>query len=318
MSQPEADKYKLQGRKYFLVSYILLLLLSLTWSLGTSFVYLLLGGAAFFLFLGVSRYVDASMSTQSHFRTAGNAHNGFFDQVVAFFNKQHSRSKHVRPETAPAFGDKDKLKNVLRIVGIGFAGFITLMFVIAVFSGDDEITFTSYGDSYYADGNFDSAALFYHKALQENDESYVASVGLGKVMNAKQRYDSALFYFDNAITFDPGGGEAYSGKASALFNMERYNDAIAVLDLLFRRDDSNGDAYLIAGDSYYLQKNYDEALPYYEKAYGLGARSKELSYIMAYIYDVQQNYENAIAQYEEALSYGDDADIAKRLAELRN
>jgi tetratricopeptide (TPR) repeat protein len=315
-SSPEADKYKTQGRKYFFVSYLLLLLLAFTWSLGPSFVYLPFGGAAFFLFLGVRRYVEASISAQSHFRTAGDSHDGFFDQVADFFNRQRIRPNYGRPGPAPAFNQNDSLKRLLRIVGIGFGSFIGLMALIGYFTGDSEIEFTGYGDSYYANGNFDSAALYYHMALRENKESYEASVGLGKVMNAKQRYDSAVFYFDQAIMLDPDATESYSSKAGALFNMEKYSDALAVLELLFQRDESNGDAYLIAGDCYYFLKKYDEALPQYEKAYALGERSKELSYIMGYIYDVQQNYDKAIPQYQEALSYGADQDISNRLGEL--
>jgi tetratricopeptide (TPR) repeat protein len=315
-SSPEADKYKARGRKYFFVSYLLLLLLAITWSLGPGFAYIFFGGAVFFLFLGVSKYIDASISARSHYRTAANSDNVFFDQVADFFNRQRARPNYGRPGAAPAFNQNARLKSILRLVAIGFGSFIALMIFIGIFTGNNEIEFTSYGDYYYANGDFDSAAVYYHMALSENEDNYGASVGLGKVMTAKQRYDSSLIYFEKATILDPEGIEPYSGKAAALFNLERYSDALTILEMLFQRDESNGDAYLIAGDCYYMQKKYDEALPRYEKAYSLGERSKELSNIMAYIYDVQQNYDKAIPQYQEALSYGDDQDISKRLAEL--
>jgi Flp pilus assembly protein TadD len=313
---PEAEKLLSQGRRFFLISYVFLLLMAFTWSLGSGFIYLFLAAGLFFIFLGVSRLYNASLSERSSFRTSGSDSKGFADWWYEFVNKNRNTFSDSAPYSTTSI--RPDVKRVMSIIGFGFGLFIMLLIVIGIFSSDEsETEYLAQGDNYYQSGNLDSAYLYYKRALREDEKSLAAKNGLGKVFNETARYDSALFYYDQVLSVDPEAIDGYSGKALAYFNLQRYDESLQELKLLLEKDESNSWGQLLSGDCYYLQKRYPEALPYYEKAYELGERSKELSNILAYIYDVGGNADKAVIFYEETLQYGEDAEITRRLSELK-
>lgn len=317
--RPDTERMQKQAQKYFLVSYFFMAILAITWSLGPGFVYLLLGVIGFTLFLGISKIVQAGMNEQSYF-SGGRSESkplGVLDQLAIWLNRRAAEFKYQSGNTGSTQDLFSRLKRVARIMGISFAiliGFIIIANIVG--GGDDEYDNLANAEFYYGKGKLDSAYFYYHQVLKQSPDNYQANFGLAKVANENKNYDSALYYYDRVMTISDDT-DAYTGKASILYNLERYDDALNVLNTLFQRDETNGWAYLLAGDCNYMQKKYDLALPYYEKAYDLGERSKELSNIMAYIYDVQGQKDRAIVFYEETLTYGDDAEISNRIAELR-
>jgi tetratricopeptide (TPR) repeat protein len=320
-TDPETENLQTRGKRYLLFSYVSLVLLAITWSLGAAFVYIFLALAIFLGFLAISRFVQAYSTERNSYRGAYGEKSGLSEWWYQMVNKQRAPFTSSRGQQAPAPATGTTPVNAKKIVKVAvfIAGsFFFTMILVAIFSdGSDEVIYLAAADAYTMEGKTDSAKIYYKAALHENENSLAGSTALGKIMNQGQQYDSALFYFEKSIEIDPESGDGYYGKAQTYYYQERYEDAISVLKTLIEENENYGPAYTLAGDSYYLQKQYPEALPYYEKAYERGERSKELVNIMAYIYDVQGKYDKAITFYTETLQYGDDAEISARITELQ-
>lgn len=309
-----------RSKVYFIVAIVLLFLLALLWSVSASFVYILLGGAVFFLVLALRSRNGIQFGAKS--REHRNQTSAFQEDLKYLFKKQKKASPSVSTDSGTGTIDQKASRRVIMF---------TLLFILSVFSiiltavvflsrgsySTDATSSYQRGDEFYWNAQYDSAYHNYKLALQEEPEYTDAWYSIGNVMLVNNQYDSALFYFNKALELDPDFSKAAYGKCQVYYNQQNYSDAVREAAALLERDPNYYDALLLTGDSYYVQKQYDSAIIYYEDAYEMGARSKELSYIMAYIYDEQGNVSKAIPLYQETLRYDSSVmDIYKRLGEL--
>ncbi|HEY8935657.1 MAG TPA: hypothetical protein VIM65_10575, partial [Cyclobacteriaceae bacterium] len=66
----QSNQDKSRAKRYFIFAYAFLLVLALSWSIDGAFVYLFLGAACFFIYLGIRDYKPAV--TNDHYREASN------------------------------------------------------------------------------------------------------------------------------------------------------------------------------------------------------------------------------------------------------
>jgi tetratricopeptide (TPR) repeat protein len=321
----KSDRSKQSGKSklYLTMGVICLFLMALFWSLDTSFVYIFLGLATFFLFMGfyVRPKQNSSRSYQNYHASTFKDEKGsekISDLLSTLFSKKsvttsspYSKSQSVAARRLPVI-----------IIASAFI-FFFIIFISLMFSADDD---TSYGaieyyrtaEQNYGRGNYDSAYLNYRKAWKLNPEYAEAILGYANVLAVREQYDSAVVMYDRVLEINPDYGEASYGKAWTYYTQQRYDESINTLIALLQKNADYYDAMLLLGDSYYEQKNFDLAIPWYENAYqNGGARSRILCHIMAYIYDTKNNYDKAIPLYKEALTYDSTVvDIYTRLSEL--
>ncbi|HZI25108.1 MAG TPA: tetratricopeptide repeat protein [Chryseolinea sp.] len=324
--QPNLNSDEVRQRKkvtrHFILGYIFLLAMALSWSVDDSIVYILFGIGIFFIFLGFYSRPRRNTSQQSY-RTSGSTRSAsakFENPFENIFRKHQATTQASGTSKNPSTPEANRRVATLVVFAV-FAIFI-LFFIGSIFSSegewDESTLYFQNAQGQYWDGNYDSALINYRKAWRLNDEYADAFVGYGNVLAAQGQADSAVIMFDKALRIRPDYKEAGYSKASALNNQQKYNEAIAVLKPFLEENPDYYDAMLVMGDSYYLQKQYDEAIVWYANAYENGeVRSHALSYIMAYIYDTKGDYGRAIDLYKEALSYDSSVvDIYKRLGEL--
>lgn len=302
---------------YFVIAYVFLALMALFWSVDSSLVFIFLGLACFFLFLGFYNRAATVKPRGYASRDTGPTITATFPEFLRNLFKTKSREARGGTSSTPA-----GLPKLIRFVV--FSVFSIFLFVVVV------NIITSDGDGYDATGYFemaeqnfnmeeyDSAYLNYRRAMQAQASYVEAMVGYGRVLIVKNELDSAIGYFSRALEIDPEYDEAAYQKALAYYEQKKYAESIESLNAVLANNPEFYNAMLLLGDCYYVQRQYDEALSWYENAYQNGGiRTRILCHIMAYIYDTKGNYNKAIQLYQEALSYDSSIiEIYQRLGEL--
>ena len=315
----------LKSKIYFIVGYVFLVAMALSWSVDNSLVYIFFGIAVYFLFLGFySRPQEKKF--QDPFKSARGQSQGsattFSDSFTNIFRKQQPGTK----PSAKAFSTPSSPEANRRLVGFVITGIFIIFFIFFIGSiffdssggWDDSVLYFQTAEQNFWNGNYDSAYVNYRNAWKADDQYVEAMVGYGKVLAVRNQLDSAIIMFDRALAINPEYKEASYNKALSYYNRENYSETVKILTPVLEQNADYYDAMLLIGDSYYEQKQFDDALTWYENAYENGGiRSKALCHLMAYIYDTKGDYSRAVDLYKEALSYDSTVvDIYKRLGEL--
>lgn len=310
-----------KSRIYYLIGYAFLVAMALFWSVDSAIVYIFLGIACFFLFLGfnarprpVEKKYSRSYRTQGQREYPGSTES-VEDKIKQFFQRKAS-STTTQPADAMANGRKIALA-----IAISFFVLFTIPFVVALFGSggsSDSIAYFMAAQQHFDKQQYDSAYIEYKRAVAIDPEYVEAIVGYGDVLVIRNERDSAIRMFDRALEINPDYGEATYKKAAAWYDQKKYNEAIGILTPLLIDEPEYYNAMLLMGDCYYVQKNFVDALVWYESAYqNVDIRNANLCYLMGYIYETNENYEKAIELYQETLTYdGTIADIYERLGQL--
>jgi len=318
-----------KSKTYFSIGCIFLVAMALFWSVDVSMVYILLGLAVYFLFLGFyhmytvrNPYGQSKKSPHSS-KQAADSSSSVFDELKNIFQtatgRQNPTNRGFAKPTTPEANRRVVTLVVVSIFAVFFIFFIgSVVFSSTSESEDDALVYYQIAEQNYWAENYDSALLNYRKAWKLDPEYPEAILGYGNVLAIRKEMDSAMIMFDRALTLNPDYKEADYSKAWSYYNQEKYDQSINILKPLIEKNPDYYDALLLMGDSYYSQRKYDEAIPWYENTYqNEGSRSGTLCHIMAYIYDTKGESEKAINLYREALSYDSSiVDVYKRLGEL--
>jgi tetratricopeptide (TPR) repeat protein len=317
----QQDSATKRSRLYFAIAYAFLFAMALFWSVDASIVYIFLGIACFFLFLGFFSRPSQPVS-QSYRQTQRKPERDYPGSTESIEEQLKNIFQRRSPGTTPQASDAlAKGKKIAIAVGIVFFVLFAIPFIAVLFGSDSSAdSFSNYNaaQQHFFAQEYDSASIKYRRAIQQDPEYAEAILGYGEVLVARNERDSAIMMFDRALEINPDYKEATYKKAAAWYDQKKYNEAIDILTPMFEAQPEYYDAMLLMGDCYYIQNKFDDAIGWYEKAYQNGvAKSSNLCYVMAYIYDTKRDYDKAVPLYKEALTYDDTiADIYKRLGEL--
>lgn len=312
---------KKKSKTYFSIAIVLLVSMALAWSVDASLVYIFLGAASFFLFLGFYNlpFEDASgsfMKPKPYAKGDGEFKSSpeeFLKKILGLtFDSVHGQ----RLKTS------DALRKRIRLAGFFVFSILLISLIVNMLTSGgqshDAVRYYQTAEQNYFSGEYDSAYANYRRAMRLAPEYQEAMVGYGKLLIAKDEPDSAVLVFNKVLEINPGYAEASYNKAIAYYSQKKYPESIETLSTIIDSNPEYYDAMLLLGDAYYVQRQYDDAIVWYENAYREGGiRSRILCHIMAYIYDTKGEYDKAIPLYQEALSY-DSAivEIYQRLGEL--
>ena len=131
------------------------------------------------------------------------------------------------------------------------------------------------------------------------------------------QFDSATIYYKRALELRPGFKEAYYNIALIYSSQSDYANAIVTMQECLQSHPDYGEGLQLMGTSYARQERNDEAFPFFERAYATGMRNAELSHYLGYLYDLKNNVSQALVFYKEAVQQDSTkVDVFKRLAEL--
>jgi tetratricopeptide (TPR) repeat protein len=335
MSEPQ-NREENRARKskiYFAIAGAFLLLMGLVWSLDSFFVYITLGSSIFFFFLAFRnrrvapveqrRYYDRPRpQTNPNPQTQpGPAQPNSSSQTSSAFNALWEALKqNASKQSGPAPSNQSK---ATVIVTLGFIFFVFTIIIVSVIFSDS--TSIDYGaDYYYQTGEnflwehqYDSAKIYYRRALSIEPEYAEALNGYGNALMGLNNYDSALIMMNKALDVNPDYDYAMYSKALVYFYKQNYKQSRRELFSLMENTPDYYDAMVLTGDDYYVEQRNDSAFYWYQKAYDNGVRSAGLSRVLAEIHDSKSNRDKAIDLYKESLSYDStNTGIYDRLSEL--
>lgn len=311
MTEPaqSSNEKKSRSRLYFRIATGLLFVMALVWSIDPSFVYMLTGAILVFATLGFQNSAGiTNIATQTY---------RFREQENVTFQQPAKRA--VENGFKQTHGPRTVKLLIITII-VAFFVFIAI-FMIMIMS-DDSTDYDSgfqneQAEIFYDRGEYDSAAIYYRRALAFDTENKEALTGYGNVLMMREHYDSAIIYYNSVLAIDPAYDKAAYQKGAVLSYQKKYQQSIGLLKELLDNNPSYADALQLIGDDYYNQQRYDSALAWYEKAYNGGVRNRYLFHLMGYIHETTGDNTNAIKLYQEALQYDSTVvDIYQRLSTL--
>lgn len=298
-------------KRYLLSAYFFLFLMALLWSVDASITMILFGLALACAAMGFTEWLKQRGSLfNSDWRTTSRSKHGY---EKGFFSDSSKRQRKGQIKILQ--------KPILMVTGVIFflIGIIITASVLTNTVGYNESSYYfDIANEHYSSGKYDSALVYYRRAIKADPEYADAYSGYGNVMTALDRNDSALIMYDRSLAIDPYHQQAIYGKADVWYSEGKYDNAIGILKPMLEDAPDYWNAMLLMGDCYYAKKSLDEALVWYSNAYDNGGiRSHMLCYLMAYIHDTKGNYEQAVELYKEAIDYDNSVvAIYTRLGEL--
>ncbi len=275
MDSPEQNK-KLTNR-YFKWAIACCFLLALLWPLGNFVFWTMLGVISYFAFL-------------------------------SFYHRPKTVPIFERPNAAPwgtkqqmgnpaqaFFGKIKKLKPIQLLIAIGGLMLVLMVLIPNLNSGSSE-------------GNQPSI----NKTVNVD-----SLVGLGNERYNRGEYESALVFYEKALQADPTDQFGLYNKALVYYSKKDYRKSISLTRYCIKKNPAYGPAYYLLGDDYKFINQRDSARIFFEKAYQLGARDSGLLQNLGDISYDEKETEGAIQFYKEAIEQDTTlVYIYERLAEL--
>jgi tetratricopeptide (TPR) repeat protein len=291
------------------IALILGVLWAFFWAIDKTVAYVLFGAASFFFVLFFYNRIISSVEKSAERKS-----------VFESQNKSDAKNTDYKPRNPQS----SQMLHRAWFIVIGVGSILVVFFLYLTFSTESSMDSNmsaeaaySQGDYKYTVGDYDSAAYYFKRALNEDNEMDEAWIGLGNALYSKDKKDSALYAYQKAIDADPGNSQGYYNVSWWYYDQHNYSEAIRHGKRRNAQDPSDGQIQQLIGDSYYEQQKYDSAIQWYEGAYSTGVRSRWLCHVMAYIYDTKNDLSRAIPLYKEALEYEPSMiEIHQRLGEL--
>jgi tetratricopeptide (TPR) repeat protein len=286
--------------------------MALLWSVDKSLISIFLGVSVFFFFLSYFKKPKPLNSGDRYQQPPPINEESLFTLIQKIFAKKPGTYSQ------PVRNTDQRVKAITMTIFIfGMViFFIVMVGLISSGSDSDSDNFVQ-AEQFRNDAQYDSAKVYYHRVLADDQENVQSLIGLGNVFMSESNYDSSRYYFAKAISLDEDSEQARYGKALSYYYQKDYKSSLKESFALMKLAPEHSDAVLLAGDDYYSQERYDSAMYYYESEYGRGTRTPGLTHVMAYIYDTKGQQEKSISLYKETLSMDSTrVGIYDRLSEL--
>jgi tetratricopeptide (TPR) repeat protein len=315
-----APNTKKKSRTYFVIGFVLLFVMAITWSLDDSFVYSSFGAAIFFFYLA---YSNRTKQDQGNYQKASGPYAKTKDPFSEFFDSlKHQRKQG--PSNTQASSQQLEGGRKFTLMVMMFIGGIFLVIVLAVIvsdesTGDDVDTSELYTKAEQAKdaGNYDSSEYYYRKVLAEDPENLDALNAIGILSLNRQRYDQAANQFEEALRVDPDYEYARYNKALTFYYQKNHRRSLAEAFNLLERTPDYYEAMQLAGDNYYDQQRYDSAKYWYDQGYTSGVRNAWICHVLGYLYDRDNETARAVELYKEAVAFDESkTEVYERLGEL--
>lgn len=145
-------------------------------------------------------------------------------------------------------------------------------------------------------GDFDKAASWLAKAIQENPNNNTYKLFLANLFVQQERTDEAIILYRDVLHNDPDN-EAVHVRLGLLHSHRKdYDTAEKIFRQLLERKSSSYFTRLSLARLLNQRKNYDAAIKEYEKVLSLNW-SKELAYELGFLYVNRKKYNDALRIY---------------------
>jgi tetratricopeptide (TPR) repeat protein len=137
--------------------------------------------------------------------------------------------------------------------------------------------------AFYNIGNFfedmklyDSAVVYYRKAIEHDDKYLNPYTELGSIFMKMEMNDSAFVYLEKAVQIEPESHSASLNLGLVYHSMGMYDSAIVHIQNAIRLDPRKGKAYYQLACSYALANKPEQAILYLRQAYERGYKNTDV------------------------------------------
>jgi tetratricopeptide (TPR) repeat protein len=155
----------------------------------------------------------------------------------------------------------------------------------------------------FFEGNSESSP---ESVTNENSESVPTDdnpslTDKGNTFFNQAQYDSALLYYEKALALDPGDQYAQYNRALVFFMKKEFRKSITLTKKCLREHPDYNEAWWLLGDGYSSVNNFDSAAVCLEKAYRNDFNDPNFLQLMGDVYRQQNNLPKAAEFYKKVI-----------------
>ncbi|WP_288447551.1 tetratricopeptide repeat protein [uncultured Chryseobacterium sp.] len=143
----------------------------------------------------------------------------------------------------------------------------------------------------------------YIKAIELDDQFFLAYQGLGNIYAISKQNDKAEEYYKKAISINPENSNvsvSYLGLAQIYSDKGEYNEAILLFKKVIKLEPiQKSYAYNGIGNIYYAKDDFKNALKYYKLSINCDPKNSAPYYNIASIYFIQEKYIESRENYQK-------------------
>jgi len=167
--------------------------------------------------------------------------------------------------------------------------------------GDLTEVYVALGNLYRESGELDAAILEFEQALEQNDETYDAILGIAMSLEAKGEFEGAEARYIQLTDIEPGYWQTYNALGDFYYVNSLYEKAAHNFRRVIVLDPANALAYNNLGAAYYMQGNYAAAVEAWEESVTIRPSNLVLSNIGLAAYYAGE-YEKAAQMQQQAIA----------------
>ena len=155
--------------------------------------------------------------------------------------------------------------------------------------------YTTLGDIYIKQKNFDKATYYYEQSLEiDANYTYVLD-NLGYIYDVQGIWDKAIEYFVKSLNIEPNNIYALERLSNIYwYRLRKYDDAIPLIQKIIFLEPQNKQAYFDLGEVYKEKGDYDNAIIYYKKYKTFEPNSAYVNLQLGEVYEQNKNTQEAI------------------------
>jgi tetratricopeptide (TPR) repeat protein len=258
--------------------------------LGASIV-LMVSFCLFLLFYVLPEIKNSKLANEAISAGISNEKNGEYKKAIEAFKKAVS----IKPNCAEAY----------YYLGITFNNndendsAITAFLNAISFKAEYAEAHNWLGLSYANKGKNEIAKVQYKMALSINPDFFEA---LGNLYKIDYKYDSAIIFYNKAISIRPDCAEIYNWMGNSYSSMDKEDEAISAYQKAITIKPGYVKVYRNIGQSYFYKKDYERAIDAFKKSISIKSDDEYAYYLMAISYYYKKEFDTAISTYQKAIS----------------
>lgn len=151
-------------------------------------------------------------------------------------------------------------------------------------------------------GDYDSALLYFVKALEHDDKDTETLIGIGNIHFVQGNNELAIFAFRMILAEDENNLDAKQGLGLSLIASHKYEEAREILLNALKDNPKREKIYNGLGVISDLQRYFDEAKWFYARALLINKNSAVAMTNLGYSYYLENKWDNAQKMYAKVLN----------------
>lgn len=206
-----------------------------------------------------------------------------------------------------------KLKSWRKVILLGMLILTVSINVSASYAVEDNGDYEhnyNLGQFHMGEGEFDLAIPFYLEAIEQQQDSYEAYMGLANTLLFAQRYEDLAIVTTEMISKFPWSSDSYMLRAQAYLAYQEYS--LSKMDLIqaIKIDENNYNAHLVLGNTMREAGEYDEAIVSYKNALGDQNNRENVYMLIGETHARNNDLLTALNSFEKAIDVNPDSFLA--------